>query len=76
MGVGAIVRDSKWNVFAYLCIYKPYIADPTIDEAYAVWKVVEFSRDLGFQNFIIEGDALEVVHALRKEGRCCMLESL
>jgi hypothetical protein len=30
---------------------------------------VEFNRDMGFQNIIIEGDALEVVNALQK-GYC------
>jgi hypothetical protein len=32
-------------------------------------KDVEFSRDLEMQNIILEGDALEIAHALQKEGQ-------
>jgi hypothetical protein len=37
---------------------------------------LNLNRDLGFQNLIIEGDALEVVHGLRKLGRCYPLKLL
>jgi hypothetical protein len=30
--------------------------------------VVEFNRDLGFQNIMMEGDVLEIVHALQRDG--------
>jgi len=33
-------------------------------------KIVEFSRDLGLQNVMIEGDALKIVNVLRKERYC------
>ena len=45
-----------------MCSTKPRISDPAV----TAWFVVEFSRDLGFQN-IMEGDALEIDHALQKE---------
>jgi hypothetical protein len=32
-------------------------------------KDVEFSRDLKMHNIIMEGDALEIAHALHKEGQ-------
>lgn len=47
MGVGAIVRNYSRNMLASLCSSKPYITDPIVDEAYATWKAVKFSRDLG-----------------------------
>jgi hypothetical protein len=47
-----------------MCSTKPHISDPAV----TAWIVVEFSRELGFQNIIMEGDALEIVHALQKEG--------
>lgn len=39
--------------------------DPTITEADAVCKTVEFYRDLGIQRVIVEENALKIVHALR-----------
>jgi hypothetical protein len=39
--------------------------DPTITEAVAVWKTIEFYRDLEIQRVIVEENALKIVHALR-----------
>lgn len=64
MGVGIIARDHEDKVKASLYTIRPYIFDPTTAEAVAVWKVVEFNRDLGFQNIMLERDALEILFAL------------
>lgn len=69
MGVEVIFRDHEGNVLANMCSSKPYIFDPIVVEAYAAWKVVEFSIDLGILNIILEGDVLEIVNALRIEGK-------
>lgn len=31
------------------------------------WKAVEFSKDLGYQNIMIEGDVSEIVYVLRSD---------
>lgn len=48
----------------------PFIIDPTTAEAVAAWKAVAFCSDLGFQLVIFEGDALEIVNALRQDSPC------
>jgi hypothetical protein len=40
MGVGVIIRDSMGKIFASMCMSLPYIIDPTMAEAYAVWKTI------------------------------------
>jgi hypothetical protein len=45
-----------------MCMSFPYITDPTMTEAYVAWKIVFFGRDLSLQNFILEGDAMEIIH--------------
>jgi hypothetical protein len=66
MGVGVIVRDERGDVLATLCTTIPFVTDPTIAEAIAAWKAVELGCELGFQRVILEGDALEIVKALRQ----------
>jgi hypothetical protein len=70
MGVRTIVRDYKGNVLAFLYSYKPFIIHTTLVKAYTTGKIVEFSRDLGIQNIIIEGDALGILYATHNES-CC-----
>jgi hypothetical protein len=41
--------------------------DHEVVEAFTVGKVVEFNKDLGFQNVLVQGDALKIVQELRKE---------
>lgn len=60
MGVVIIARDYEGKVMALMCTTKPYISDSAI----AAWKMMEFSRDLIFQNIMMGGDALEIVLAL------------
>jgi hypothetical protein len=44
--------------------------DHEVLEAFAARKVVEFNKDLGFQNVLVHRDALEIVQALQKEEQC------
>jgi len=57
MGMGIIARDSLGNVWGSMCSYMKYLTDPATVEAYAARWGVEFCRDMGFQSFILEGDA-------------------
>jgi hypothetical protein len=67
MGVGAIVRYHEGKVMATMCSSMKFIIDPTMGEAFAAWKAMVFGRNLGLHNVILEDDALEIVHALRRE---------
>lgn len=42
------------------------LATRTITEAIAAWKVVDFSRDLRFQDSVMEGDTLKIVKGALK----------
>jgi len=50
IGVGIIARDHEGKVMASMCTTKPYISDPEVTD----WKGVEFSRDMRFQNIMME----------------------
>lgn len=67
MGASVIVRDYEGKVMATMCSSMIFIIDPTVAEAFAALKAVAFGRDLGLHNVILEGDVLEIVHALRRE---------
>lgn len=54
MGVGVIVRDHASKVLAMLC----------------AWTVVNLARRMELRNVVFEGDTLEIVQALNKEGNC------
>jgi hypothetical protein len=68
MGIGVIVCDSKGEVMATLSTLKAFIFDPAIAKAIAALRAVTFSRELRFYKAILEGDALQVVQALKKDG--------
>jgi hypothetical protein len=64
-------RDYEGKNVGINVLHKPiYISDSCVAEAVATWKSVKFSRNLGFQNILTEGDALEIILALQKYGNC------
>lgn len=67
MGVGVIARDANVLVLANMCTTIPHITDPIIAEVVGAWKAVALCYDLRVQQAIIEGDALEIVQAQKKE---------
>ena len=62
-----IVRDYEENVLASMYTIKLFVIGPIVCETWAAWKAIEFCRDLGLQRVMIEEDALEIVHVMRKE---------
>jgi hypothetical protein len=62
MGVG-IIKDHERKVLATKC---SSIINPTVTKAFATYIVVEFDRDLGIQNIILEDDALKIGMLYRK----------
>jgi uncharacterized protein YwbE len=48
-----------------MCSTVEFISDPTLAEAMAARKGVEFAKMLGLRSFLMEGDSLEIVEAIR-----------
>lgn len=65
IGIGVVARNSAGRVLASLCSVQRYIFDPSIAEAYGERLVAEFEIFLGLRSVIVEGDAVEIIHALR-----------
>lgn len=53
-------------MLATLSAPKAFIIDPLIVEATAALRAVSFVRELGFYSMILEGDAFQVVQALKR----------
>ena len=73
-GVGVVIRDSYGAVLASCLekIFQAYKAEVT--EALAARKALSFAHELGFQNVILEGDALGLIQALKsQEQNLCPL---
>jgi ribonuclease HI len=68
MGFGIVVRNFEGRVLAARCGSVANISDPLIAEAIGAWKSVELCQNLGLSKIFLEGDNLEVVSALQKEG--------
>lgn len=48
---------------------KPILLDPIAAEALIALYATEFNRDLGLQRIILEGNAMQVVNAVKAEDR-------
>ncbi|XP_059462058.1 uncharacterized protein LOC132191056 [Corylus avellana] len=70
MGVEVIARDYTGKVLATLSAPRPIVSDPTVAETIGAWMSVDLTSHLGFTRIYLEGDALEIVQALRMEGSC------
>jgi hypothetical protein len=68
MGVGIIAWHHNGHVRASMCTIKPYVLDPIVAEALTAQQWVELCRDLGIQSILLEGDAKEIVLALKTGG--------
>jgi ribonuclease HI len=70
LGIGIIVRNHNGLVIAARSRTKMGCLEPVAVEALAAFQAIEFSIELGLQDIILEGDALQVVNALNFSGRC------
>jgi ribonuclease HI len=72
LGVGIIVRD--YQGFPLAAQSKTYnvVHPPVVAEALGALRAAEFSRDLGFQDVILEGDSLAVVQDIQSLGSTCI----
>jgi ribonuclease HI len=72
MGLGVIIRDGMGRVAAALNKTLNSLQDPTFNEALGARGVVEFAKDMGFNEMILEGDSKQVVTAISsKELNWC-----
>ena len=66
-GVGIVIWDSDGAVLAS-CVEKfnqPFKVGDT--KALAAMKALSFAHELGFQNIVLEGDALNLIQALKAQ---------
>jgi hypothetical protein len=70
MGAGVVVRDSAGGVLAMYCMTKDSITSPSVAEALGAWAAVELAVRMELRRVVFEGDALEIINALRSE-ECC-----
>ncbi|XP_022774075.1 uncharacterized protein LOC111316370 [Durio zibethinus] len=61
-GAGAIERDAAGKVLRACSCRIAQVNDPSVAEALAMNKAIIFSRQLGLQSVIVEGDSLEVLN--------------
>jgi hypothetical protein len=64
MGMGIVARDCQGEVKAAMCDVIPYIRDPSVAEAIAAHRAVQFAHNLRVQLIELEGDARDIILAL------------
>jgi ribonuclease HI len=69
MGIGIVVRDYEGHVIAARSVTIMGNLEPIAAEALAAFQATNFSKDLGLQHIILEGDALQVVKAVNCPSR-------
>jgi hypothetical protein len=70
MGVGIVILGATSRVVATKATTIPYIVEPTAAETMAVWRTVEFGREMGTGRVILESNSLVVVSALLATASC------
>lgn len=70
MGIGVVIRDNAGGFVAAQIKNFPFMVDTTVAEAWGTWCVMRLGCELGLTHVQLEGDALNVVTTLKKEGPC------
>lgn len=65
IAVEVIVRDHERCIFAAKSMIKLAILEPIAPEALAALYAAEFSREFGLWSIIMEGDAVQVIYAVK-----------
>jgi ribonuclease HI len=77
MGLGVIIRDEMERVAAALSKTLTSLQDPTFNETLGARGAVEFAKQLGFNEIILEGDSKQVVMAISsKEQTWCKFDHI
>ncbi|KAK4407848.1 hypothetical protein Sango_0365800 [Sesamum angolense] len=66
-GLGAIARDHSGRCIAWRMAFVPNVANPELSEAMAARLAIEIWRRFQWNNCIIEGDYIQIVHKLNSK---------
>ena len=64
IGYGAIIRNEKGEVMAAMTTPGPMVRTSDEAELLACRRAIEFAVDVGFSRLIVEGDNINVIHAI------------
>jgi len=68
IGIDFIVRDHEGAGLAACSTTKIFLVEAAVAEALAAVHTVEFCREIGFFDIMLEGDALQIVNAVKAMG--------
>lgn len=66
-GVGIVTRDSKGFILATRSTTQRIVLEPIVAEALAALHAVILSKEIGFSDIILEGDALQIIQEINSE---------
>jgi len=68
IGIDIVVRDYEGIVLAARSTTRNVVADPVVAEALTALHAMKLSRELSFNDIILEWDALQIVTVIKAEG--------
>lgn len=69
IGIGIVMQDNEGVVLAAHSNTRNIFVDLGVAKALAAWHAADFSREMGFYDRILEGDALQSVNAVKGAGK-------
>jgi hypothetical protein len=69
IGVGILVWDSEGRVISTQSFIKELTIEPVVAKAMKALHGAEFCTQVGLRHIFLEGDALQVVNAMRSAGQ-------
>lgn len=69
IGIGIVMQDNEGVVLAAHSTTRNIFIEPAVAKALAAWHAADFSREMGFYDRILEGDALQSVNAIKGAGK-------
>lgn len=70
MGIGILVQDNQGEVLACLNASQNFNSQPILAEGLALWRVIEFSKEMGIPCVQLEGDAQILINAIISTQTC------
>jgi len=70
MGIMVVIQNEMGQCVAAMTMVIPHVIDPTTVEALGAWRATMFCWDLGFSNFVLEGDSKIVVLGINEATQC------
>lgn len=66
--LGPLSANSEGSIVGTLRTNRPCLVDPFIAEAMALFHAASFCKELGLNQLIVEGDALQVISLLKNQA--------